>query len=97
MKKSLSLLALLLAACLLLSACKAPTTQSTTTTTTTASVTTTSDAPIEVTLPEGVKPAENKLFDQMTAYDYETVTTYLHQVESGASSTPPFLESYHQR
>ena len=94
MTKNRPLLALLLIPCLLLSACEAPTTPSTTTTT---AVTTTSDAPIEVTLPDGVKPAENKPLDQLTAYDYETVASYLHQVESQSDSTPPFLESYHQR
>ena len=93
MRKSLSLLALLFTACLLLSACGEATESDTTTT----AATTTSDAPIEVTLPNGVKPAEHKPLDQLTAYDYETVTTYLHQVESQSDSTPPFLESYHQR
>lgn len=93
MKKSLPLLALLLIPCLLLSACGEATESDTTTT----AATTTVNPQIEITLPDGVKPAENKPLDQLTAYDYETVTTYLHQVESKADSTPPFLESYHQR
>ncbi len=89
----ISFILALMLPCLLLTACGTADGDATTNSVTNAQPQSQTDASLRDTL----NLSENKAFDQMTAYDYDKVVYQLYGVESGKSSTSPFLEYYHQK